>query len=146
MQGQANTDAINRASRLSYGEATGITQTVRNYAASLGLAVLGTILVSGLRSHLTSSLAAKGLPPSQAAAEASKIAEHQGGSGSVATIPHFVRMDFAYASQTVFYVMAGLMAAAGVVAVLGLRPGRQQAPSEANRGASDEALELARCC
>lgn len=88
MQGQANTDAINRASRLSYGEATGITQTVRNYAASLGLAVLGTILLSELRSHLTSSLAAKGLPPRQAAIEASRIAEHQGGSGSVATIPH----------------------------------------------------------
>src|SRR5580693_4709379 len=36
---QANTDAINRASRYSYGEATGITQTVRNYGASLGFAV-----------------------------------------------------------------------------------------------------------
>ena len=63
MQGQANTDAINHASRLSYGEATGITQTVRNYAASLGLAVLGAILVSALRSRLTSSLTARGLPP-----------------------------------------------------------------------------------
>ena len=39
----ASTDAVNRASRLSYGEATGITQTVRNYSASLGFAVLGTI-------------------------------------------------------------------------------------------------------
>ncbi len=37
MLGPANTDAVNRASRLSYGEATGITQTVRNYAASLRL-------------------------------------------------------------------------------------------------------------
>ena len=46
MLGPASTDAVNRASRLSYGEATGITQTVRNYAASLGLAILGTILVS----------------------------------------------------------------------------------------------------
>ena len=63
MQGQANTDAVNRASRLTYGEATGITQTVRNYGASLGFAVLGTILVSGLRSHLTSSLVSKGLTP-----------------------------------------------------------------------------------
>jgi phage tail protein X len=45
MLGPASTDAINRASKLSYGEATGITQTVRNYAASLGLAILGTILV-----------------------------------------------------------------------------------------------------
>ena len=42
MLGPASTDAINRASRLSYGEATGITQTVRNYAASLGFAILGT--------------------------------------------------------------------------------------------------------
>jgi hypothetical protein len=38
--GQASTDAVNRASRLAYGEATGITQTVRNFAASLGIAVL----------------------------------------------------------------------------------------------------------
>jgi MFS family permease len=126
MQGQANTDAVNRASRLSYGEATGITQTVRNYAASLGLAVLGTILVSGLRSHLASSLAARGLAPRQASAAAARIAEHEGGNGGVATIPHFVRMDFAYASQTVFYVMTGIMGAAAVVAMLGLRFGRQQ--------------------
>ena len=46
MLGPASTDAVSRASRLSYGEATGITQTVRNYAASLGLAILGTILVA----------------------------------------------------------------------------------------------------
>jgi len=46
MLGQANTDAINRASRYSYGEATGITQTVRNYGASLGSAILGTILIT----------------------------------------------------------------------------------------------------
>ena len=63
MLSPASTDAVNRASRLSYGEATGITQTVRNYAASLGLAILGTVLVTGLRSHITSSLEARGLPP-----------------------------------------------------------------------------------
>ena len=130
MQGQANTDAVNRASRLSYGEATGITQTVRNYGAALGFAGLGTILVSELRSNLTSSFVAKGLTPGRAAAAASSIAERQGGSGSVTTIPHFVRLDFAYASQTVFYIMAAIMAAAAVVALLGLRPGRQQEPSE----------------
>ena len=62
MLGQANTDAINRASRYSYGEATGITQTVRNYGASLGFAILGTILISAFRSRITSSLTARGLP------------------------------------------------------------------------------------
>ena len=45
MLGPANTDAVNRAGNLSYGEATGITQTIRNYGASLGLAALGTILL-----------------------------------------------------------------------------------------------------
>ena len=53
MLGQANTDAINRASRFSYGEATGITQTVRNYGASLGFAILGTVLISEFRSNIT---------------------------------------------------------------------------------------------
>src|SRR6516164_8985875 len=49
MLGQANTDAINRASRYSYGEATGITQTVRNYGASLGFAILGTLVITRFR-------------------------------------------------------------------------------------------------
>ena len=61
MLGPANTDAVNRASKLSYGEATGITQTVRNYAASLGLAILGTVLVSQTSAHVVSSLLAKGV-------------------------------------------------------------------------------------
>ena len=38
----ANTDALNRVPGSRYGEATGITQTVRNFGSSLGLAVLGT--------------------------------------------------------------------------------------------------------
>ena len=56
MLGPANTDAVNRAGNLSYGEATGITQTIRNLGASLGLAALGTILLFSYRSHLTASL------------------------------------------------------------------------------------------
>jgi EmrB/QacA subfamily drug resistance transporter len=124
MLGQANTDAINRASRLSYGEATGITQTVRNYGASLGLAVLGTILVSQMRSRLTRSLISQGLPAGRAHAEASHLAQsHSAGAGA---IPHFVRLDFAYATRSVLYVMAAIMAAAAIVAFLGLRAGVQQ--------------------
>ena len=121
----ASTDAVNRASRLSYGEATGITQTVRNYAASLGLAILGTILVTELRSRVTDSLAAKGLPAAQAATEARRIAESQAG-GVAGAIPHFIRLDFAYATRSVLLVMAGVMAAATLVAFLGLRPGVQE--------------------
>jgi EmrB/QacA subfamily drug resistance transporter len=133
----SSTDAVNRASRLSYGEATGITQTVRNYAASLGFAVLGTILVTELRSHVTSSLVSQGVSPAKASAEASKIAQSQGSvsGGSVATIPHFVRLDFAYATRTVFYVMSAIMAVAAVVALIGLERGLQQESSTSNLGA-----------
>ena len=130
----ASTDAVNRASRLSYGEATGITQTVRNYSASLGLAVLGTVLVSQLRDHVTTSLVQMGVPQGQASTEAGRIAQFQssgsGGSNSIASIPHFVRLDFAEASRTVFFAMAGIMAVAAVVAFLGLQPGVQKASDE----------------
>ena len=127
MLGQANTDAVNRASRLTYGEATGITQTLRNYGSSLGLAILGTILISVERSHLTSSLIAQGVPAGQAAQKAAAYAQSRGGqSGS---IPHWARVDFAYAIRTVLYGMAIVMLVAAVVALIGLRAGVQDLPS-----------------
>ena len=135
----ASTDAVNRASRLSYGEATGITQTVRNYSASLGLAILGTILVSQLRSHVTTSLTHLGLSHSKAAAEAAKIAQFQSSavssSNSIASIPHFIRLDFADATHTVFIVMAVFMAAAAVVALFGLQQGVQSSEDESLQAA-----------
>ncbi|MEY9964916.1 EmrB/QacA subfamily drug resistance transporter [Streptacidiphilus sp. MAP12-16] len=132
MLGPASTDAINRASRLSYGEATGITQTVRNYAASLGLAILGTIQVAQFRSRLTTSLVAQGMPHAQAAALAGNASQSQsGGGGSLASIPAFVRLDFAYATRTVLFAMAGIMAVGAIVAMLGLTRGLQAEPAEA---------------
>ncbi len=125
MLGQANTDAINRASRYSYGEATGITQTVRNYGASLGFAILGTILITGFRSAITSSLTARGLPGPAASAEAAKIAQLQGGNGNITAIPQFIRADFAGATRDVLYAMAVIMAVATVVALRGLKRGVQ---------------------
>jgi EmrB/QacA subfamily drug resistance transporter len=126
MLGQANTDAINRASRFSYGEATGITQTVRNYGASLGFAILGTVLISVFRSNITNSLVAQGVPGQAAAAQAARIAQLQGGNGNVSTIPQFIRADFAVATKDVLYGMGIVMAIAAVVAILGLRRGLQQ--------------------
>ena len=129
MMGPANTDAVNRASSLSYGEATGITQTVRNYGSSLSLAILGTVMVTETRSHLVSSLTSQGLSHAQAV----KVANANSGSGSggsTAAIPPFVRLDFARATQTVFYIMAGVMALACVVALLGLRRGLQEQPEQ----------------
>jgi EmrB/QacA subfamily drug resistance transporter len=132
MLGQANTDAINRASRYSYGEATGITQTVRNYGASLGFAILGTILITRFRSAVTSSLTARGLSGPAASAEAAKIAQLQGGNGSIAAIPQFIRADFAVATRDVLYGMTIVMAVTAVVALRGLRRGVQQEPEQAD--------------
>ncbi|HEX3714395.1 MAG TPA: hypothetical protein VHV09_16495 [Trebonia sp.] len=83
----------------------GITQTVRNYGASLGFAILGTILISEFRSNITNSLIAQGVPALAAAAQASKTAQLQGGSGSIASIPSFIRADFTSATRDVLIGM-----------------------------------------
>ena len=131
MLGPASTDAVNRATRLSYGEATGITQTIRNYSASLGLASLGSILVSRMRTGVTSSLVSQGVPPDVATRDAATIAQAQGGTGSAQAIPHFVSLDFAQATRTVFIGLAVAMGVAGVIALVGLRPGLQEDPGAA---------------
>jgi EmrB/QacA subfamily drug resistance transporter len=133
MLGPASTDAVNRASRWAYGEATGITQTIRNYAGSLGLAILGTIQLSQMKAHVTDSLVARGESHSAAAAQADSMA--QSSSRSASAIPHFIRVDFAHATQTVLYVMAAIMLAAGIAARIGLERGVQiEAPPEAAPG------------
>jgi EmrB/QacA subfamily drug resistance transporter len=137
MLGQANTDAVNRASRFTYGEATGITQTVRNYAASLGIAILGTITVSVFRSRITNSLISRGVPTPRAVSEARELSQSQGGHGSISSIPHFIKLDFAYASRTVFFVMAGVMAVAALVARVGLEAGVQETEQVTEPVASD---------
>jgi EmrB/QacA subfamily drug resistance transporter len=139
MLGPASTDAVNRASRLSYGEASGITQTVRNYSASLGLAILGTILVSQLRAHIVTSLISQGVPSMRAHAEAASISQSRGG-GSLASIPHFVRLDFADATRSVLYVMAAIMAAAAIAGFIGLRAGVQEDVQESGRDPDSEVL------
>jgi hypothetical protein len=53
------------------------------------------------------------------------------GSGSTGSIPHFFRVDFAQSTQTVLYVMAGIMAVAALVALRGLKRGVQEDESAA---------------
>jgi predicted MFS family arabinose efflux permease len=126
MVGPATTDAVNRAGNLSYGEATGITQTVRNFAASLGFAILGTILVDRLRSRVTSSLIARHVPSARAHVVAARLSQARG-SGSTSAIAHFIRLDFAYATRSVLEVMAAVMLVAAIIAIVGLRRGLQEA-------------------
>lgn len=131
--GPANTDALNRLPASHYGEATGITQTVRNFGSSLGLAVLGTILILENRANLESTLGAQGVPKAKADQIADSIS--QGSSSSSAGFAEAagahakqlfaaVQHDFALASRTVFYVMAGVMALAFVVALAAMPAGK----------------------
>ncbi|KFG02455.1 MFS transporter [Streptomyces scabiei] len=115
----ASTDAVNRSLDASYGEVTGITQTVRNYAAAVGLAVFGTILTHVTTDNIVETLRSRGVPDDQAREAARDISEAvtgnpdsqvPSGEGTVATAMRdsmdAIRMDFAEANQWVFYGMA----------------------------------------
>jgi hypothetical protein len=58
-------------------------------------------------------------------AQAHSLAQSHAAPSGTGSVPHFVRLDFAYSTRTVFYVMAGIIAVAAVVAKVGLRPGVQ---------------------
>ncbi len=128
----ANTDALNRVARSRYGEATGITQTVRNFGSSLGLAVLGTVLILENKSNLETTLGAEGLPKakadqiadalSQSGGQQSSFTEHAGAQAKI--IFAAVQHDFALASRTVFYGMAAALAVAFVVALIWMPSGK----------------------
>ena len=139
--GPASTDAVNRAPRTSYGEVTGITQTVRNFGASLGLALLGTVLILENKSHLEDSLGSLGVPKGTADQIADSLSNGSGAGAPQATgeaahkIFEQVQVDFAVSSRTVFYGMAVAMAIAFVIALVALPSGRVteviEAPSDA---------------
>jgi EmrB/QacA subfamily drug resistance transporter len=132
MLGTASTDAVNRAPSASYSEVTGITQTARNFGASLGLAVLGTILISRNKVNVTDALTDHGVPKEAASKVAASLTSGTGGGGRSDATPailHDVQMAFAHSTQTVFYVMAGVMAATFLVALRWLPRGRVE-PAE----------------
>jgi hypothetical protein len=122
--GPASTDAVNRAIGASYGEVTGITQTVRNYASALGIAVLGTALTTVLTHRLTTSFTGLGLPASAAEAAANGSVGQSSG-GVPASVPARLReaiqsavaADFAVATRAVLIGMAIALGAAFLVSL-----------------------------
>jgi EmrB/QacA subfamily drug resistance transporter len=107
--GPASTDAVNRAIDASYGEVTGITQTVRNYGSSLGLAVLGTLLTTTFVRHLTTTFEGLGIPAHQASTAAHHAANSRSAasaSGVSAQVQHAIALDFASATRVVLIGMA----------------------------------------
>ena len=125
MLGTASTDAVNRAPSTSYSEVTGITQTSRNFGASLGLAVLGAILVSRNNVNVVAALTKQGVPSSVAHKVASSLGTGAGSSsGHSGALVHSVQLAYAHSTQTVFYIMAGVMAVTFIVAARWLPSGR----------------------
>ncbi|MEV0713800.1 MFS transporter [Asanoa sp. NPDC050611] len=112
--GPASTDAVNRAINASYGEVTGITQTLRNYGSSLSLAILGTVLLQVGRDKITTSLTGLGVPGADATAAANSLMSSTGAGTSADALPPSIReatfaaiqRDYAEASRVVFYGMA----------------------------------------
>jgi EmrB/QacA subfamily drug resistance transporter len=134
MLGPASTDAVNRAPSTSYSEVTGITQTARNFGASLGLAVLGAILISRNDTNVTAALTRHGVPSGVAHRVAASFGSSGAGSGSASRHPsalvHDVQVAFAHSTQTVFYIMAAVMVATFIVAVRWLPRGRLESAED----------------
>jgi EmrB/QacA subfamily drug resistance transporter len=130
MLGPANTDAINQVGRLSYGEATGVTQTVRNFGSSFGLALLGTLLITVERNNLVTRLQGLGLPSAAAHSAATSLSSTRG-SSAPSSVPaalarnvfHAAQLSLADGMRAVLYGMAVAMAVAAAVALTGLRRG-----------------------
>jgi predicted MFS family arabinose efflux permease len=127
--GPASTDAVNRAIDASYGEVTGITQTIRNYGSTFGLAILGTVLSNVFSDRVSTSLGRLGVPSSSLG----NVAQSTGGSTQSslnkapaalrAPIEAAVRHDYATGTQA---VLVGMCIALAVSFVFALRhPGRQ---------------------
>ena len=60
----------------------------------------------------------------------------------MASIPAFIRADYAAATQTVLYVMCAIMAAAALVALRGLTRGVQQEDDAAQLAGEDPEADL----
>jgi EmrB/QacA subfamily drug resistance transporter len=124
----ASTDAVNRAARTSYSEVTGITQTARNFGASLGLAVLGSILIHQDNKNVTNALTKAGVPSGVAHRVAASVgtgsATSRSASGQSHALVHDVQVAFAHSTQTIFYIMAGVMAASFLMTLRWVPRGR----------------------
>jgi EmrB/QacA subfamily drug resistance transporter len=137
----ANTDALNRVPRERYGEATGITQTVRNFGSSLGVAVLGSVLILQNRSNLEATADKNGLPKQFGTEVADTISQGTGPGEVPSSLPASTQKavqkvvdniphDFALASRTIFYAMAGVMAVAFLVSLLAMPGGKVETEVE----------------
>ena len=111
---------------------------MRNFGSSLGLAVLGSVLILENRSNLEATADKHGLPkqvgkrnrrrdqPGHRRRRIARTPARPDVQKVVDAIPH----DFALASRTVFYGMAAVMAVAFVIALVAMPSGKVETEVE----------------
>lgn len=123
--GPSSADAVSRTDDASYGEVTGINQTIRNYGSALGFAVLGTLATHVFTDRFASSLVGLGVSRSSADDLASRAAAGGGSGTDLSGVPASAReaveraaaQDFAVGVRAVLIAMAVALAVAFVIAL-----------------------------
>lgn len=124
MLGPASADAVSRATHSSYGEVTGVNQTIRNYGAALSFAILGTILTHTYVGRFSDSLVDLGVSrPTAREIATNATSGTESGHSSIpesmrAAVERAVAEDFADGIRGVLIAMAVALA---VAFFLGLR-------------------------
>lgn len=130
----AATDIANRSPSQSYGEATAISQTAKNFGGALGLAVLATVLTTHLTTNLSTAFESFGASSAEAKTVANDISsgsQSSTESKQLAELPEKTQLElkeavqesYAEATQPVFY---GMSAAMAVVFLVGLAYPREK--------------------
>ena len=114
---------------------------MRNFGASVGLAMLGTLLISQNRSNIESRFEDLGATKSQADQVVDSLSQSGGGDASdqiqqadrrPQDFFHAVQQGFAESTEVIFYGMAIAMALAGIVALARIPKGK--APEAGDTG------------
>lgn len=143
----ASTDGVNRGEESSYGEITGIFQTVRNFGAALGMAVMSALVTHQLANNIQGSIEklaggqhvpagiGRCVADSIGGASRSCAGVPSGSSGSSGSIPSWLAADYAGAVQYAFYAMGAAMVLTAVIGLL-VHPGDHTAAEPAGEPAA----------
>jgi len=133
-----NTDALNRVPAAARGETSGILMTFRNLGSAIGLAVLGTLMITTMQGKIDDYLKGQGASETQIEQVNQSLTASGAGDSRIPDtgdkrgeeIFAQIQTDFSDAVQLVMYVMAGVMAVVFVISLAMMRREREEAPEQ----------------